>query len=189
MSPFLPFSAVKVRDMLNLPGNPDDMTWNDISGKMLPTGHVLGKPEIIFTKIEDSVIQIQIDHLQAMIQSAPAAQVSQSPVQPEFATIEDFTKLDLRTAEVVKAERVEKSKKLLKLQVRLGDEERQVIAGIAEHYSPEELIGQTVIMIANLKPAKIFGMESRGMVLAVEHEKQLSVLTPHKTIPAGSRVK
>lgn len=189
MHPFLPFSSVKVWRMLSLHGTPDDVSWDDIAGKTLPSGHELGKPEIIFTKIEDDAIQKQIDHLQTIISSVPAPKPAVEPVLPEFATIEDFMKLDLRTAEVIQAERVEKSKKLLKLKVSIGGEQRQVIAGIAEHYAPEDITGKTVIMIANLKPAKIFGMESQGMILAVEHDKQLSVLTPHKPIPAGSRVK
>ena len=102
-------------------------------------------------------------------------------------SIEDFLKLDIRLAKVLSAERVEGSEKLLKLRVSLGEEERTLMAGIAKHYSPEELVGKKVLMLANLKPRKIFGVESQGMVLALSDGENLSVIVPDKDIKEGAK--
>ena len=103
-------------------------------------------------------------------------------------SIDDFQKIELRTAIILAAEAVPKAKKLLKLQVDLGTEKRQLVAGLAEHYQPEELVGKTVIMLANLQPATIRGVESQGMLLAVEGENGLAILTPEKPVQPGKRV-
>ncbi len=105
----------------------------------------------------------------------------------ELIGIEDFLKLDIRLAKVLSAERVEGSEKLLKLRVSLGEEERTLMAGIAKHYSPEELVGKKVLMLANLKPRKIFGVESQGMVLALSDGKNLSVIVPDRDIKEGAK--
>ncbi len=105
----------------------------------------------------------------------------------ELISIEDFLKLDIRLAKVLSAERVEGSEKLLKLRVSLGEEERTLMAGIAKHYSPEELVGKKVLMLANLKPRKIFGVESQGMVLALSDGENLSVIVPDKDIKEGAK--
>ncbi len=105
----------------------------------------------------------------------------------ELISIEDFLKLDIRLAKVLSAERVEGSEKLLKLRVSLGKEERTLMAGIAKHYSPEELVGKKVLMLANLKPRKIFGVESQGMVLALSDGENLSVIVPDKDIKEGAK--
>ncbi len=105
----------------------------------------------------------------------------------ELIGIEDFLKLDIRLAKVLSAERVEGSEKLLKLRVSLGEEERTFMAGIAKHYSPEELVGKKVLMLANLKPRKIFGVESQGMVLALSDGENLSVIVPDKDIKEGAK--
>ncbi|MDQ7038320.1 MAG: methionine--tRNA ligase subunit beta [Aquificota bacterium] len=102
-------------------------------------------------------------------------------------SIEDFQKLDIRLARVLSAERVEGSKKLIKLRVSLGDEERTLVAGIADHYSPEDLIGKKILMLANLKPKKIFGIESQGMVLALSDGERLSLIVPDRDMPEGSK--
>ncbi len=102
-------------------------------------------------------------------------------------SIEDFLKLDIRLAKVLSAERVEGSEKLLKLRVSLGEEERTLMAGIAKHYSPEELVGKKVLMLANLKPRKIFGVESQGMVLALSDGENLSVIVPDRDIKEGAK--
>ncbi|MCS7262395.1 MAG: methionine--tRNA ligase subunit beta [Aquificaceae bacterium] len=105
----------------------------------------------------------------------------------EGINIEDFHKLDLRLAKVLSAEPVEGSEKLLKLRVSLGQEERTLVAGIAKHYRPEELLGKKILMLANLKPRKIFGIESQGMVLALSSGDRLSLLVPDRDIEEGSR--
>jgi methionyl-tRNA synthetase len=108
---------------------------------------------------------------------------------PGTIAIEDFARVDLRVAEIVRAERVPRSKKLLALTVRLGEETRTLVAGIAEHYAPEELTGRRVVVVANLAPATLMGIESKGMVLAGSHEGRVSLLTPDKDLPAGSKVR
>jgi tRNA-binding protein len=105
----------------------------------------------------------------------------------ELVGIEDFLKLDIRLAKIVSAERVEGSEKLLKLKVSLGEEERTLMAGIAKFYSPEELIGKKVLMLANLKPRKIFGVESQGMILALSDGENLSLIVPDRDIKEGSK--
>ncbi len=106
----------------------------------------------------------------------------------ELIGIEDFLKLDLRLAKILSAEKVEGSDKLIKLKVSLGEEERTLVAGIAKHYTPDELIGKKIIMLANLKPRKLFGIESQGMVLAVSDGESMSLLIPEKDIKEGAKV-
>ncbi len=107
----------------------------------------------------------------------------------EMIGIEDFLKLDIRLAKVLSAERVEGSEKLLKLRVSLGDEERTLVAGIAKHYEPEELTGKKVLILANLKPRKIFGVESQGMVLALSDGENLSLIVPDRDIKEGAKAR
>ena len=107
--------------------------------------------------------------------------------EKNYVGIEDFLKLDLRLAKVLNAERVEGSEKLLKLTLSLGDEERTVVAGIAKFYSPEELVGKKILIVANLKPRKIFGIESQGMILALSDGEKMSLLVPDRDIEEGSK--
>ncbi|WP_029551324.1 methionine--tRNA ligase subunit beta [Thermocrinis jamiesonii] len=106
----------------------------------------------------------------------------------ELISLEDFIKLDIRVAKVLSAERVEGSEKLIKLRVSLGNEERTLMAGIAKHYSPEDLVGKKIVVLANLRPRKIFGVESQGMLLAASDGETLSVLIPEKDIKEGSKI-
>jgi methionyl-tRNA synthetase len=103
--------------------------------------------------------------------------------------IADFGRVNLRVAQVLACERVEGTDKLLKLQITLGDEQRQIVAGIAQHYAPEDLIGKKVVVVANLKPAKLRGIESQGMLLAASDAETVSILTPFKDVAVGSKVK
>ncbi|RMH00782.1 MAG: methionine--tRNA ligase subunit beta [Aquificota bacterium] len=105
----------------------------------------------------------------------------------EHISIEDFLRLDIRLAKVISAERIEGSEKLLKLRLSLGEEERTVVAGIAKHYSPEELVGKKLLFLANLKPRKIFGVESQGMVLALSDGETLSLIVPDRDIKEGAK--
>lgn len=111
--------------------------------------------------------------------------------EKQYITIEEFARIDLRLAEIVKAEKVEKADKLVKLEVALGEERRTIVAGIAQHYSPDELIGKKIVVVANLKPAKLRGILSEGMLLAASHDGNLGVLTidPGKEVPSGAKVK
>lgn len=122
-------------------------------------------------------------------EEASKAEVSKEEVKAEEISIEDFAKIDLRVAEVMACEKVEKTEKLLKLEVKIGEEMRTIVSGIAQHYTPEELIGKKVIVVANLKPAKLRGILSKGMLLAASNNGTLEVLTVEKDLPTGSKVK
>jgi methionyl-tRNA synthetase len=181
--PFIPATAGRIWSILRLDGTPSGAGWAGAASGSIAAGHALGKPEILFTKIEDKVIEERISKL-------PAGPAAQSSVETAEATIDDFKKITLRVARVVSAEKVEKSEKLLKLRVSLGNEERQVVAGIAKHYEPDALVGKKVVIVANLKPAKLMGLESKGMILAAsDDEGHLTVLIPEEDIPEGSIVK
>ncbi len=176
-SPVLPFSTEKLFVMLN--AKPVD--WKDCGKSQLKEGHQLNQSEILFPKIEDEKIEAQINKL-------PKPEPEKEKI--DLITYDDFMKIQLRTAEVIEAEKVAKSEKLLKLKVRLGNEERQVIAGIAKSYEPENLVGKKVVIVANLLPAKLMGLESRGMILAVEtKDGSLEVLNVPDSVNNGTRVK
>ncbi|MDD9932399.1 MAG: methionine--tRNA ligase [Myxococcales bacterium] len=179
--PFLPFTAAAMREMLALDGvrsstrseGAGGLGWHDAARPLMTSGSPLGEPVILFQKVEDERVQAQIDKLEA---AAAPPEPRGGPYEPLSDTIvyDDFAKLDLRVALVTEAERVPKSKKLLRCQVDLGFEKRQVLAGVAEHLSPEDLIGKKVVMVANLAPRKMMGLESQGMLLmATEREGRL----------------
>ena len=156
--------------------------WDKSGSENLKPGHQLNKAEIIFPKIEDEKIEDQTSKLN----DTPKVE----EIKDELITIDDFFKVQLKVAEVLQAERVDKSEKLMKLRVKLDNEERQLIAGIAKHYSPEELLNKKVIIVANLKPAKLMGLESQGMVLAVENEEgRVNLLSVDKSVKNGTRAK
>ncbi|GIV58934.1 MAG: methionine--tRNA ligase [Rhodothermaceae bacterium] len=180
MEPVLPFTAAKVRRMLHLEGirasTPEGpgtgRGWDDAGHPLLEAGHPLGKPEILFEKIADDVIEAQVRKLEA---AAAAPEPAYEPVK-EPVTYDDFARLDLRVGEVKRAEPVPKSKKLLRLEVDLGFETRQILAGVAEQMAPEALLGRRVVVVANLAPRKMMGLESRGMLLMAEDRD--GTLTP-----------
>ncbi len=177
--PVIPFSSEKIFYVLNA----EKTGWDDCDKQGIKSGHKLNQTEIIFPKIENEIIEKQMEKL-----DKPDVMVEQ--VQEEIVTIDDFMKIKLKVAEVINAEKLEKSEKLLKIMVKLDNEERQVIAGIARRYKPEDLIRKKVIIVANLKPAKLMGQESKGMILAVEDENgNLSVLSAGNTVKNGTRVK
>ena len=171
-----------------------DAVW----GK-LATGTKVQKGEPLFPRIEvteagETVIAAtKKTAAKAIKAEAPKAEakkeVKPAPAAAGEITIDDFAKIDLRVATVVAAERVPKTDKLIKLQVKIGDEERTIVSGIAQHYEPENLIGKNVIVIANLKPAKLRGIESRGMVLAASDGEGNLVLADAPGIASGSKVK
>ena len=187
--PVIPFAAAKIWTMLNLTGTPNGTGWESASRFELNAGHALGKPVILFAKIEDEVIQKHVDALGKAGGAAPAARAQALPLKPQI-TIDNFKQVDLRIAKVIAAEKVPKSDKLLKLQVSLGDEQRQVIAGIAQQYKPEDLVGKKIVVVVNLAPAKLMGQESQGMLLAAsDSDGKLTFLTGAEDIGEGSIVK
>ncbi|MBI1804467.1 MAG: methionine--tRNA ligase [Ignavibacteriae bacterium] len=185
--PILPFSTRKIWTMLNLSGNPLDAGWKTAGELALVEGHALGQPKILFTKIEDEVIQ---KHLQKLPPTTAQDTSQQRTAIKPTITIDAFKQVDFRIARVLTAERVPKSEKLLKLRVSIGNEERQILAGIAQHYKPENLVGKKIVVVANLAPAKLMGQESQGMLLAASNnDGELSVLTVDADISEGSIVK
>ncbi|MEN3038790.1 MAG: methionine--tRNA ligase [Candidatus Kryptonium sp.] len=183
--PVLPFSSRKIWNMLNLKDDIVKVGWDSAGELMLEAGHELGEPKILFRKIEDAEIDEEIKKLKIA-----AGEIVEEKIEfkPQIS-IEDFEKIDLRVAEVIECERIENSEKLLKLKVKLGTEERQLVAGIGKHYKPEELIGRKVVVVANLKPAKLMGVESQGMLLAAVKDEKLTIITTLDEIESGSQVR
>jgi len=180
ISPFMPKTTPRILQQLGMAADVAAIRLSDAQHwGILPAQTKVSKPEPIFPRIEEKEAQ-PIEEIKPPV---PAAQ----PVLPEVS-IDDFAKLDLRVVRVLAAEKVEKADKLLKLTVDLGDEQRTIVSGIAKHYSPEDLVGKDVVMIVNLKPAKIRGIESRGMVLAASSGELLKVVTADG-MPSGSKVK
>ena len=187
MSPIVPFAVQRLWAMLNLPGMVEEHAWDTATEAGVPEGHALGTPEILFTKIEDEVIDAELNKLGAP-SDAPAPPAPAAPAK-ETITIDDFKRIDLRIARVVHAEAVAKSQKLLKLQVEVGQERRQIVAGIAQLYKPEDLIGKHIVVVFNLQPAKLMGQESQGMLLAASDASgRLVVLGPTAEIASGSTI-
>jgi methionyl-tRNA synthetase len=174
--PVIPDASERIFRILNA----EKTGWDEAGKDQLKDGHELNKAEIIFRKIEDSEIEKEINKLNGL---------EEVPVADEKITIDDFMKVHLKTAKILHAEKVPKSNKLLKLKVKIGEEERQIIAGVAEAYNPEELTGRTIVVVSNLKPAKLMGMESNGMLLAAHSQNGLKVLFLDDNVEAGVRIK
>ncbi|MDX2133556.1 MAG: methionine--tRNA ligase [Saprospiraceae bacterium] len=205
LRPFLPFSAAKMRNLLNLPPLDDKgdllAILNDLieGNPILPENHLLNQPEHLFARVPDERIQSEIDKLLQMEPSSPtpvasdnAAHAAAPAFKPLAETIayDDFAKLDIRTGRILEAEKMPKSKKLLKLRVDLGFEERTILSGIAEHFEPEAVVGRQVIVLANLAPRPMMGVASQGMILMAENaEGKLSFVQPEEGWPSGWNVK
>ena len=235
--PFLPFSAEKLRRMLNVGviagtdhrageegtcgvnifksgecaalhtiGSVDapesfeglSLSWNDLfSARILPAGHEIGQAQLLFEKIEDEMIAPQIERLEAIrkareeAEAAAAAAEAAAKGEPQKAecSFEDFEKMDIRTATVLEAERVPKTDKLLKLTIDTGIDTRTIVSGIAEYYSPEEMVGKQICILANLAPRKIRGIESKGMILmARQGDGKMRFVTPAETLNNGAQI-
>lgn len=235
--PFLPFSAEKLRRMLNVGviagtdhrageegtcgvnifksgecaalhtiGSVDapesfeglSLSWNDLfSARILPASHEIGQAQLLFEKIEDEMIAPQIERLEAIrkareeAEAAAAAAEAAAKVEPQKAecSFEDFEKMDIRTATVLEAERVPKTDKLLKLTIDTGIDTRTIVSGIAEYYSPEEMVGKQICILANLAPRKIRGIESKGMILmARQGDGKMRFVTPAETLNNGAQI-
>ncbi len=201
MSPTLPFSAERLIKMLNLLHENKPINWLQTAAEPFNTNHKLGASEILFTKIEDEHIAPELEKLEKALRAmnpettsapaAPAIELPQEAVpQKPLISYETFQQIDFRVAEILAAEKVEKADKLLKLKIRVGQEERQLVAGIAKHYAPEALVGKKIVIVANLQSAKIRGIESQGMILAASTEDgALSIIAPEREIASGAVVK
>ena len=184
--PFLPFSSEKLRHMLCM----DSFDWNQLGHTdLLPAGHLLGKPELLFEKIEDDVINAQVEKLQATKKANEEANYKANPIRPNIE-FDDFLKLDIRVGTVLECTKVPKADKLLQFKIADGLENRTIVSGIAQHYKPEELVGKQVCFIANLPPRKLKGIVSEGMILSAENfDGSLSVVTTLREVKPGSEVK
>ena len=185
IEPFMPFSAAKIIKMLNI----EKLDWERLGdAEVLPAGHVIGKAELLFEKIEDSVVEAQVAKLQAT-KAANEAEAKEAEPQKAECSFDDFQKMDIRVSTIVAAEKVAKTKKLLKLTVDTGIDTREIVSGIAEHFTPEELIGRQVLVLVNLAPRELKGTLSRGMVLMAEDaDGKLVLLSPEKAVKSGSIV-
>ena len=183
--PFLPFSSEKLRGMLHI----EEAQWDRLGATdLLPAGHKLGEPALLFEKIEDSVVEAQVQKLLDTKKANEAANFKAAPVK-ENIPFEDFEKLDIRVGTVLSCEKVKKSKKLLKFEIADGAENCIIVSGIAHYYNPEELVGKQVCYVANLAPRTISGIESQGMILsAVNFDESLSVVTVDRKVVPGSQV-
>ncbi len=170
VSPFMPGASRRILEQIGLDGEAADQTFADLEWGKIPSGVAMGKVEPIFPRIE-------VEKKQEV-----------KPGTSEI-TIDDFKKVDLRVAEVLSAEAVEGTDKLLSLTVDAGSGPRTIVAGVAEYYPPEDLVGKKVILVANLKPAKVRGIESQGMLLAAVGKKDLSILSIDKDMPSGTKVR
>lgn len=166
LEPFLPFTAEKIKRMINF----IDQKWDDIGAPRVAPS--IGKPEILFQKIDDKTIDIQVEKLK----------------KQEIA-IEEFQKVILKTAKILEAHVVEGSHNLIQCTIEVGDDKRRIVAGIAKYYKPEELVNKTIIIVDNLKPAKIRGIESHGMLLAAEGKEGIVLLTTDKPMSSGAIIK
>ena len=182
--PFLPFSSKKLREMLNL----ETFEWDELgSTELLKAGHQLGEPALLFEKIEDEVIQKQLDKLEA---TKKAAQYKAAPIK-DTVSFDDFEKLDIRVGLIKACEKVKKSKKLLQFTIDDGSgTDRTILSGIAAFYDdPSVLVGKRILFVANFEPRKMMGIESQGMILsAVDFDESLSVVTTTKDVKPGSQV-
>ena len=224
--PFLPFSAEKLRNILNVgvvagadhragegeatvnryaagegaalhTGVAYDgitLSWEDL-GKavLLPAGHAVNQATLLFSKIEDEVVDGQIARLEAIRAereaAAKAAEAAVVTPQKEECTFDDFGKMDIRTATVLEAERVPKTDKLLKLTIDTGIDKRVIVSGIAEQYAPEDMVGKQICILANLAPRKIRGIESKGMILmARQNDGKMRFITPQETLCNGAEI-
>ena len=230
--PFLPFSAEKLRKILNVgisagfdhrageegsvrtnmfvdgesaalhtsagcnEAQPEGLTlsWESLGNDViLPEGHLLGEPVLLFSKIEDSVVEAQVGKLKeakaANEAAAKAAEVSAPAPQKAECSFDDFEKMDIRTATVLEAERVPKTDKLLKLTIDTGIDKRTIVSGIAQYYTPEQMLGRQICILANLAPRKIRGIESKGMILmARQPDGKMRFITPEETLSNGSEI-
>jgi len=185
--PFLPFSATKLKNILNINAS---LSWGDVTENtvLLTATHQINKAELLFSKIEDKEIEAQVEKL-AATKIANEQENKVTAPQKETIEFEDFTKLDIRVGTILEAEKVAKTKKLLKLKVDVGIDIRTIVSGIAESFSPEEIIGLQVSVLVNLAPRKIRGVESQGMILMTDTpDGKLAFVAPTKEVKNGQAV-
>lgn len=186
LEPFMPFTAQRLRDFLGC----EKFGW-EMGGKpdLIKAGHIINKPKLLFEKVEDSVIDAQVEKLYAAKKANELANATAEP-QKDEVTFDDFTRMDIRVGTILEAEKVAKTKKLLKMTIDTGIDKRTVVSGIAEYYAPDEVVGKQVSILVNLAPRKIRGIESQGMILMAEDpDGKLSFVAPVEAKQNGAPVK
>ncbi len=196
IEPFMPQTTPKMLSQLGISKeeNPDITSWESAATfGLIRDGTKVKRDQPLFPRIvdekEEQEVQEQNKTDVTKIEGAVPADDKKVDEKKEYISIEDFSKIELKVAKILEAEKIEGADKLLKLIVDLGDEKRQIVAGIAKHYSPEELVGKKIVVVANLKPAKLRGVESQGMLLAASIDDDLCLITPEKDIKEGAKVK
>ena len=187
IEPFMPFTAEKMLKMLAV----DKFCWEQLgSMELVAAGHTIGEAELLFEKIEDDVIQKQLDKLEASREAKLLAEAAQSVAEQKAeVSFDDFQKMDIRVSTILAAEKVAKTKKLLKLTIDTGIDKRTIVSGIAEYYTPESLVGRQVLVLANLAPREIKGIESRGMILMAEDALgRLVLVQPEDKVMSGAMI-
>jgi len=187
IEPFMPFSAAKILKMLSV----EKFGWEQLGTMdLIAAGHKIGEPVLLFEKIEDDVIQRQLDKLAATKEANAAAEAAQQvEPQKDAVSFDDFQKMDIRVSTILAAEKVAKTKKLLKLTVDTGIDQREIVSGIAEYFTPEELVGRQVLVLVNLQPRELKGILSRGMILMAEDASgKLRLLSPNEATNSGAVV-
>jgi len=187
--PFLPFTSKKLKKYINIFEDTDN-SWNDVLAKeeLLPKNHQIGSAELLFSKIEDKTIHFQLEKLAA---TKKANEEENKELEPQKDTIDfdDFSKLDIRVGTILEAVKVAKTKKLLQLKVDVGLDIRTIVSGIAESFSPEDIIGQQVTVLTNLAPRKIRGVESQGMILMTDTlDGKLAFVEPERKVNNGQQI-
>ena len=187
IEPFMPFSAEKILKMLAV----QKYGWEQLgSMELIAAGHTIGEPVLLFEKIEDDAIQAQLDKLEASRRAKLEAEAAQNVTdQKAEVSFDDFQKMDIRVSTILAAEKVAKTKKLLKLSIDTGIDKRTIVSGIAEYYTPEQLVGRQVLVLANLAPREIKGIESRGMILMAEDALgRLVLVQPEDKTMSGAMI-
>ncbi|MCD8103225.1 MAG: methionine--tRNA ligase [Alistipes sp.] len=189
IEPFMPFTAQKILEMLAL----QKPAWDRLGGQdIIPAGHKIGRAELLFEKIEDSVIEKQLQKL-ADTRKVNTENSKEAIVEPQKGSIafDDFGRMDIRVATVMAAEKIAKTKKLLKLKIDTGFDKREIVSGIAEYYTPEELVGRQVLVLVNLEPRELKGVLSQGMILMAQDPAtgRLTLMSPESKVGPGAVVK
>ncbi len=191
IEPFMPFSSLKIAKMMALEGQ---LSWEQLGSQdIVAAGHTISTPELLFEKIEDGVIEVQLEKLRASREAIESVEVEEpvvkiEPQRPEIS-FDDFAKMDIRVSKVVAAERVAKTKKLLKLTVDTGIDTRTIVSGIAEYFAPEDMVGRSVLVLVNLAPRELRGITSQGMILMAEDASgALKIVAPEDGVNSGAIV-
>ncbi|MHA1805229.1 MAG: methionine--tRNA ligase subunit beta, partial [Promethearchaeota archaeon] len=180
LAPFIPDTSQKILEFLNLETSLDEINWENISNKALKSGHPIKKAKPLFEKLDIEEMKKKLEIIRKC--------KKEMKEKPDLISYEKFKRLDIRVAKILEVEPVPKTKSLLKLTIDIGTEKRTIVAGLAQYYTPKELKNKQIVVLANLEPKKLRGIESQGMLLAAVDGEKVSILTPDKEIKVGARI-